>query len=773
MQWVLLCAIMLALVARLGQITLIEGEQRLAATEKRLVRRAWSPTIRGSILDRKGRVLAMDRPSYGVAVSFGVLSGKWAQTQGRTIARRVHADQWHAADKQERARLAEPFVDRFDGIALRSFDRIAELTRTDPGVIRARIDAVLDRVARTREAVAEARLDRLVEEHLASGRGLSEEDEDRLRSAADTVIAEERTAHVLVEDLPDDAAFALRRMLSRRVPVLVPRRAGSLIDEPVYADLLPGVSVRDATDRVRPFDTIELVIDRLTLPGPMRGEGMETVRVTGVGRHVLGAMRSRLYQEDHQRRRDAGEAGDVDTTGWFTPGGVDLGRYVPGDRVGSSGIERAREHELRGLRGVRTERLDTGEASVSQPVRGHDVWLTVDAMLQARIRAALEPSVGLTTVQPWHRNDGVPEGETLAGAAVVVEIDTGHVLAMVSTPSPQGDSRWEDEPAEDLYPAFLDPNVNRAIGVPYPPGSIVKPLMLSAATARGYYRMDGGVVCTGHLLESRADVYRCWIYKRFGLTHSPTGEPVRASDSIKYSCNIFYYEMGRRLGPVEIVDIFGELGVGSGFGLGVGPEWPGKVGPVSGPGDGSDLGISDAILMSMGQGPVTWTPMHAANAYAALARDGAMVPPRVIDDGSAMGAVEFARFDSAAVEAALIGLDGSVNDERGTGSTIRFGDTREKIFNAPGVQIWGKTGTAQAPSLKFDPDGDGPAEAAVVRAGDHAWFAVLVGPKGGRPLYAVSVLIEYGGGGGRVAGPVANQIVHALIAEGYLPGGAG
>ena len=313
--------------------------------------------------------------------------------------------------------------------------------------------------------------------------------------------------------------------------------------------------------------------------------------------------------------------------------------------------------------------------------------------------------------------------------------------------------------------------VNRAIAKPYPPGSIVKPLTLCAAVARGKHRLGAGIVCTGHLLEDRTDVYRCWIYKRYGFTHSQGGEPVRAAESIKRSCNIFYYELGRRLGPVEIVDIFGELGVGSGFNLGVGAEWPGKVGPVNGPGDGSDLGTSDAILMAMGQGPVTWTPLHAANAYATLARGGAMIPPTIVDDGRGPAGVTQARLNPAAIEEALRGLYGSVNEPGGTGSSISFEEGREDIFNVPGVRVWGKTGTAQAPDLLDDPDGDGPAPRRTVRSGDHAWFAVLVGPESGGPRYAVSVLIEYGGSGGRVAGPVANQVVHALVAEGYLPGG--
>jgi penicillin-binding protein 2 len=418
-------------------------------------------------------------------------------------------------------------------------------------------------------------------------------------------------------------------------------------------------------------------------------------------------------------------------------------------------------------------RLDTGEVEEHPPAPGSDIRLTIDAMLQARVRAAIDPRLGLARVQPWHGNEGVAEGETLAGAAVVLDVHTGHVLAMVSTPSPVDETRWLADGRTPEYADFLDPYVNRAIAVPYPPGSIVKPLMLSEAVARGHHRLGAGVVCTGHLLEDRTDVYRCWVYKRYGLTHSPTGEPVRASESIKVSCNIFYYTLGRRMGPGVIARAYGDLGVGDGFGLGIGREWPGKVGRVDGAGDGSDLGISDAILMAMGQGPVTWTPMHAANAYATLARGGAWIPPRIVDDGKPALAERMISLDPGAVDAALKGLKAAVNDRDGTGSTIGLPEGREAIFNAPGVDLWGKTGTAQAPSLRHDPDGDGPAGARVVRSGDHAWFVVLAGARGAGPRYAIAVLVEYGGSGGRAAGPIANQVVHALSAEGYLPDGDG
>jgi cell division protein FtsI/penicillin-binding protein 2 len=126
--------------------------------------------------------------------------------------------------------------------------------------------------------------------------------------------------------------------------------------------------------------------------------------------------------------------------------------------------------------------------------------------------------------------------------------------------------------------------------------------------------------------------------------------------------------------------------------------------------------------------------------------------------------------DRRAIELALQGLDGVVNDRRfGTANGLSVEGAREPIFNAPGVHVWGKTGTATAPPLipKNAPR-DSEGNPIPARKGDHAWVTVLVGREGDRPRYAISVMMEYAGSGGKVSGPLANQIIHALIAEGYL-----
>ena len=105
-------------------------------------------------------------------------------------------------------------------------------------------------------------------------------------------------------------------------------------------------------------------------------------------------------------------------------------------------------------------------------------------------------------------------------------------------------------------------------------------------------------------------------------------------------------------------------------------------------------------------------------------------------------------------------------EQYGTGHHIRYPDgSVEPIINARGVTVWAKTGTAQAPAPDLDCDG----KPDPIPQASHAWFVGLVGPS--QPTHAIAVVVEYGGSGGRTAGPIANEIIRALQAEGYLPEG--
>jgi penicillin-binding protein 2 len=183
--------------------------------------------------------------------------------------------------------------------------------------------------------------------------------------------------------------------------------------------------------------------------------------------------------------------------------------------------------------------------------------------------------------------------------------------------------------------------------------------------------------------------------------------------------------------------------------------------------------VADATFMGIGQGPIRWTPIQAAAAYATLARGGQWLSPTFIKDesrGKTRQRVDLG-LNAAGVREALQGLDDVANNSQSTSHTLRLPTGREPLFNVQGVKLYAKTGTAQGVSHRIDSDGDGriTREDKVVKSGDHAWVIVLVQPNSQtRPTHVVAVVVEYGGSGSQVAGPVVNQIVHVLQREGYL-----
>ena len=180
-----------------------------------------------------------------------------------------------------------------------------------------------------------------------------------------------------------------------------------------------------------------------------------------------------------------------------------------------------------------------------------------------------------------------------------------------------------------------------------------------------------------------------------------------------------------------------------------------------------------SIIMGIGQGPVTWTPMHAANAYATLARGGIVRDPTLVRDRAPrmVPPRDDLSLNENLVATVLEGMRRSVSEPIGTGHHITYPDgAREPVINTPGVTVWAKTGTAQATPAGFDLDCDG-VEDAHPENPTHAWFLGFVGPgaaETAQPRYVVVVMVEYGGSGGRTSGPIANEIIRALQARGYL-----
>jgi len=728
---------MLLLSGQLARLTLASGGELLAEAERPLVSRRWVETQRGRILDRTGRVLAVDRPSFDVEVHYSVISGSWAYSQAARDARREEGEEWSKLGDFARDALVRRYLpDRVSELEA-MWDGLAALS----GVTREELDdrrtRIVERTQRLASSVWEKRrLKRLKEWAESRDRSL----EPPTLADVSRPIREQAAPHVVLRGVSDSAAFEMRKLAAS------------------YPELL---RIIDGGRRSYPYERVDIAVDLSTYPKPLMLEAHETVHVEGVSTHVLGWMRERIFAEDLERRPKT----DPRT------GKLDLGHYQAGDAVGNAGVEEAFEDELRGARGLRRVRLDTGALEETPPAVGRDVTVTLDAMLQARIAAAMDPSLGLTVVQPWHGNRTVALGERLAASAVVLDVETGEIMAMVSAPSFTREEMRED--GEKIFAdPLLAPWVNRAVARPYPAASIVKPLVLVEGVTRGAHDLSQHIECTGHFFPNIPGKFRCWIYRaRYGMsTHtSITGHALSAPEALARSCNIYFYTLGQRLGGARMRAFYESLGVERPYDLGL----PGASAGFLGYRGREVIEPNEAIMMAIGQGPISWTPLHAADAYATLARRGLRIEPSIMrgrkrPDYANLG------WDARAVSEALEGLRQGVAESFGTANHITYDTQREPIFNARGVTVMAKTGTGQATSTRGeDPDGEGPEPAPVLRTGDHAWTVALVGPEGGAARYAVAVVVEHGGPGGRVAGPIANQVILALQAEGYLPGASG
>lgn len=757
------------------RIGLFRRDDAIRVSEERLLRTRWTSAVRGDIVDRKGRVLATDRPTYGVALPYAVINGDWAVAEGTRRARIAAGRRWLDLSPAEREELSGAYVGamrvHLEG-AWEELSRRAEVPRENLDQAR---DKIIQMVEARQSAITQARIERDIREIYSSGRVPTEDDQRRIERRAEGAIAERKASHVLMSGIADEAAFNCRVIEGEEVEIDPPAEAVALLGgrvEGITVERIPGVSVRDRGDRDYPHSRMTVSLPRDSLPGPLRREQPASIDVEGVAVHLLGRMRTRVYREDQQSRdawlRAAAERDEPIVSMVRTANGTDRGQYQDGDVVGDAGLERSQENILRGLRGVRSVRVDTGQATQIDAAQGQTVALTLDVMLQARVQGIMSPKFGLAVVQPWHHQDSATQhiGEELFGAAVVLDVDSGDVLAMVSTPTYSVEelrARPELLTADTADLRVRQPLVNRAISKPYQPGSIVKPLILLDAVKRGAYSLDQTIQCTGHLFPNRNDIYRCWIYKRYQTTHNDQlGHSLHADEAIMASCNIFFYTLGRRLGPEGVIDAYRQFGVLESFDLGLDLPYAGTLGVG---GNINRVEAGDAIQMGIGQGPVAWTPLHAADAYATIARGGIRVEPRLIK-GAPRAEPRDLGLDSRAIDVALRGLMRSVSDDNGTGHTLTADGVREKIFTDTSIKVWGKTGTAAASPIVGAPDGEGRSPGQILEQGDHSWFVVLVGRD--RPRYAIAVVTDFGGSGGKVSGPIANQIIRALVDEGYL-----
>lgn len=408
----------------------------------------------------------------------------------------------------------------------------------------------------------------------------------------------------------------------------------------------------------------------------------------------------------------------------------------PDMRTGRQGMERFAEEWLRGQPGHRRlvtnadgRTLDELPSDDLAPRDGKDLYITIDADLQ---RAAIE------------------RFEDESGAAVVVDIDTGDILALVSTPAFDPNDFVNGISSKD-YAALRDndrsPLYPRAHGGVYPPGSTFKMVTATAALEAGVVNPRERVYCPGHYRFGNR-TWSCW--KKGGH------RSVNMHEAIKGSCDVYFYEIARRTGIEKLAETARKFGLGESWSLGMtgarGGVVPDNAWKIRTQGekwyDGETLNIG------IGQGQISTTPLQLALMTARIAAEGRDFKPRLIGLGPETDDdhVIDDSLDVEIMQRMKAGMYGVTSEAGGTAG--RSGD-----LGLGGPRLAGKTGTAQVRRISQAERNSGIRKGEDIerRLRDHALFVAYA--PADNPKYAISVIVEHGEGGSRTAAPVARDIL--------------
>ncbi len=446
------------------------------------------------------------------------------------------------------------------------------------------------------------------------------------------------------------------------------------------------------------------------------------------------------------------------TIGWVggVPGNTtlfqddELRRYLLDDVCGRvDGVEYACEPILRGTRGTVYSDIDKQLVSRTEPNFGQDVKLTLDIELQQKIEDYMasynfEPNVG----------DGM--------AAVVIDVETDDILAMVSLPN------YDNNRARYDWKELTDPNlnphkplINRAINENYPPGSVVKPLILVAGMEEGLITSDEPISCPAHTPE--VGWPRCWIWKDSHSGHDimwGTNNNI-ARNAIKGSCNAYFSRLADMISSPTLQ--YWLYNFGYGHKILKSPafpdlpdysrsirESPGILSsrkPIS-----SNLTLKEMTpiisrekkFFGIGQGNLRVTPLQAANAMATLARGGIYMNPRLYMDLPVSEKTPL-NISQHTLDTVYDGMYAVVNERNGT-AYDQFSPALD-LFRQEELKIYGKTGSTENP--------------------EHAWFGGFAIDSKGRKI-AFALIVEGGQHGSRDAAPLANRILQFCVEAGYI-----
>ena len=415
----------------------------------------------------------------------------------------------------------------------------------------------------------------------------------------------------------------------------------------------------------------------------------------------------------------------------------------PDMRTGRSGIEYTAEEWLRGTVGRRRVVTNAAGRVIEElpsddlaPRPGKDLSITIDAGLQ---KAAIDRF-----------------GDE-SGAAVVLDIDSGDILALVSTPAYDpndfvngiSQADYDVLRANDRAPLY-----HKAYDGLYPPGSTFKMVTAAAALEAGVISPDERIYCNRQYHFGNR-TWHCW---------KPGGHgPVNMHEAIKGSCDVYFYEVARRVGIERLAEMSRRFGFGHRWELGT---TGGRAGVV--PNDawkratlGEQWYEGETLNIGIGQGYLNGSPLHLAIMTARIAAEGRVIAPTLIGDGPTdiSQTIVDAPLDAEIMQRMKAGMYGVTSEWGGT--ALRSGD-----LGLGGPRLAGKTGTAQVRRISAEERRTGVLKGDAIdrKLRDHALFVAYA--PADNPKYAAAVVVEHGEGGSRAAAPVARDILaHAIRTE--------
>ncbi|HEY4328634.1 MAG TPA: penicillin-binding transpeptidase domain-containing protein [Phycisphaerae bacterium] len=719
------------LVLRLAKLQLVEAQLWRGRVAQFLHPQYSIESYRGMIVDRNGQVLARDVPSDELAIDYRAISfdDDWLTKKA--------ADQLRAQGKwgdyfssraQRNLAIEEIKPDLYDKIQAIPHAVAEILSQVDHISVEEELEIVLQRYSEISQKIHAIRQDvwsrKYSRDTAAQAPSSGDRDSEVDDSALDAMfrqiqLKDEVAAHTLRANLPPQVALYFKQ----------------------HAADFPGLVVRDMSEynrREYPF-------------------GEATAHVVGTLRSIgPDALADHRFREPNLLADN--EAGD-------------LSGYLPGDKVGETGIERLSEDILHGTRGERLLDLSdqptqpsgaaagapSTDARRIEPIPGKTVQLTLDAAMQRDIYTSLkDPAKHLLKADPDDPKDHFV-------AIVVLSMD-GQILSLVSYPS-YDPNTFDATRAQLMRDNYQRPLVNRATSEIYHPGSTVKPLLSVAALSEHVMTPTETVHCVGHFYPSRSDIFRC----------EEVHGDVSMVRAIAESCNVYFYTVGERLGVERETQWYSRFGFGADTGMEMG-EARGNLPSPSQRIDPDTL-KSDALLMGIGQGPIDATPLQMANAYATLLRGGIAVAPRIL---AATPPRQSRVMQIPAQDLALIRQGMEQCTVEGTG---------KDIFGKFHLRVAGKTGTAEMERKVFDdkgnpiddplrplvnPDGspklkpDGtPAFRQLMERHSDSWFIGYA--PADKPQFIVAAIMEWGGYGGKHAAPLVREAFAQLESHGYLP----